>query len=242
MPLRSFISIVASPRTRMGKTLIARTLIDFHLHNGRSVAGFDLNGGDPALAQFIPAFVKPADVGDINGQMALFDRLVADDGTCKIVDLGHSSFKAFFKVANDIGFAEEARRRDITTVVLFLVSPEDASVDAYRALRDKLGSAAIVPVYNEAFGGPQHRDKFAALGPNAILLQFPALAPGFRRQIDKRPFSFIDQRTRGAAAADLGLEGHNEVQKWLRRVFLEFREMELRVLLGDLQKSLKIGL
>ena len=41
--------------------------------------------------------------------------------------------------------------------------------------------------------------------------------------------------------SDIGLEGHNEIQKWLRRVFLEFREMELRVLLGDLQKSLKIG-
>ena len=239
MPLRSFISIVASPRPRMGKTLIARTLADFHLHNGRAVSGFDLNGDDPALAQFMPAFAKPADVTDINGQMALFDRLIADDGSYKIVDLGHPSFKTFFKVANDIGFADEARRRDIATVVLFLVSPEDASVDAYRALRDDFASAVVVPVYNEAFGGPQHRDKFATLGPNAVLLQFPALAPGLRRHIDKRPFSFVDERTRGGS--DIGLEGHNEIQKWLRRVFLEFREMELRVLLGDLQKSLKIG-
>ena len=38
----------------------------------------------------------------------------------------------------------------------------------------------------------------------------------------------------------MGLEAHNELQKWLRRVFLEFREMELRVLLSDVQNSLQL--
>ena len=33
----------------------------------------------------------------------------------------------------------------------------------------------------------------------------------------------------------------NELQKWLRRVFLEFREMELRVLLSDVQNSLQLS-
>ena len=94
--------------------------------------------------------------------MALFDRLIADDGTYKIVDLGHPSFKSFFKVANDIGFAEEARRRDTAPVVLFLISPDEGSVDAYAALRRDFPYAAVVPVYNEGLGGSQHRDKFSA--------------------------------------------------------------------------------
>jgi hypothetical protein len=234
MPPRSFITIVASPRPRTGKTLVARMLADFHVHNERKVAAFDINPDDPALTQFTPALSAPADVSGIRGQMALFDRLVADDGTHKIVDVGHPSFKPFFKVATEIGLVEEARRRDIATIVLFLVSPDDPTVDAYRVLRREFTGAAIVPVYNEALGGPQHRDRFAALGPGALLMQFPALAPGLRRHIERKPFSFSDERAR-----DTGLEGHNELQRWLRRVFREFREMELRVLLGDLQKSLK---
>src|SRR3954452_17637645 len=103
MALRSFITVVASPRPRMGKTLIARMLADFHLNNERKVAAFDINADDPALTQFQPAHSAPADIGEIHGQMALFDRLIADDGTHKIVDLGHPSFKPFFKVASDIG-------------------------------------------------------------------------------------------------------------------------------------------
>jgi hypothetical protein len=239
MPSRNLISIVASPRPRMGKTTLARMLADFHLHNGRQVAAFDLNSGDAALTQFMPTHAVPADVTEIQGQMALFDRLIAQDDVQKIVDLGYPSFKTFFKVANDIGFAEEARRRDIAPVVLFLVSPDDPSVDAYAALRRDFPRASIVPVHNEGFSGPQHRDKFAALGPNALLMQFPALAPGLRRHIEKRPFSFADERT--WPGGEMGLEAHNELQKWLRRVFLEFREMELRVLLSDVQNSLQLS-
>ena len=237
MPLRNFITIVVSPRPRMGKTLLARMLADFHLHNGRSVAAFDVTNDYAALTQFMPALAVPADITDIHGQMALFDRLIADDGVHKIVDLGHSSFKPFFKVAKDIGFADEAIRREIAPVVLFAASPEDAAVEAYAALKQEFPRVSIVPVHNEGLGGAQHRDKFAALGPGAMLLQFPALAPGLRKHIDRRPFSFVDERSR--AAGDVGIEGHNELQKWLRRVFLEFREMELRVLLSDLQSSLQ---
>ena len=238
MPSRNLISIIASPRPRMGKTTLARMLADFHLHNGRKVAAFDLNGDDAALTQFMPAHAAPANVTDIQGQMALFDRLIGQDDEQKIVDLGHASFKTFFKVANEIGFAEEARRRDIAPVVLFLVGPDDPSVDAYAALRRDFVRAAIVPVHNEGFGGPQHRDKFAALGPNALLMHFPALAPGLRRHIERRPFSFADERT--WPGDETGLEIHSELQKWMRRVFLEFREMELRVLLSDVQNSLQL--
>lgn len=238
MSLRNFITIVASPRPRMGKTLIARMLADFHLHNNRTIAAFDINADDPALTQFMPSHTAQADVAEIHGQMALFDRLVADDGMHKIVDLGHPSFKSFFQVARDIGFVEEARRREMAPVVLFVVSPDDTSVDAYAALRREFPQAAVVPVHNEGLGGAQHRDKFAALGPSALLLHFPALALGLRKHIERRPFSFVDSRTAGAA--QVALESHLELQKWLRRVFLEFREMELRVLLSDLQNSLQI--
>lgn len=237
MSLRNFITIVASPRPRMGKTLIARMLADFHLHNNRTIAAFDINADDPALTQFMPSHTAQADVAEIHGQMALFDRLVADDGMHKIVDLGHPSFKAFFQVAGDIGFAEEARRREVAPVVLFVVSPDEAAADAYASLRRNFPRAAIVPVHNEGLGSQQYRDKVSAFGPGAMLLRFPALAPGLRRHIERRPFSFVDQRS---AATELALETHLDLQKWLRRIFLEFRELELRVLMSDLQNSLQI--
>jgi hypothetical protein len=46
MSFRNAVIIVASPRPRVGKTLLARLLTDFNLQEGRSVAAFDLNAGE----------------------------------------------------------------------------------------------------------------------------------------------------------------------------------------------------
>ena len=124
MSFRNSITIVASPRPRVGKTLLARLLADFHSQEGRTVAAFDLNSGEHTLAQFLPDASSRQTIADINGQMALFDRLVADDDATKVVDLGHESFKSFFAVAQQIGFVEEARRRGIATAILFVVTPD----------------------------------------------------------------------------------------------------------------------
>ena len=70
--------IVASPRPRAGKTLLARLLMEYFLDNGRPLVGFDLNPRGPVLAGRFPKLVWPVDIGDIRGQMELFDRLVAD--------------------------------------------------------------------------------------------------------------------------------------------------------------------
>jgi hypothetical protein len=235
MSLRNFITIVTSPRPRVGKTLVARLLADFHLHNGRTVAAFDINAGDNALTQFMPDHSAPAEVADIHGQMALFDRLVNDDGSYKIVDLGGAAFKPFFAVARQIDFASEVRRRGLAAVVLFVVTPDATSVEAYAALRRDLPEAAIIPVHNEILGVAQHRDKFAAPGPGSMPLHVAALAPGLRKVVDRRPFSFADSRS---TPLDIRLEIHIELQRWLRKMYVEFREMELRVLLSVLQSSL----
>ncbi len=89
MSFRNSVAIVASPRPRVGKTLLARLLTDFHLQEGRSVAAFDLNAaGEGTLAQFLPKYVTLSAINDLKGQMALFDRLMAEDGATKIVDVG----------------------------------------------------------------------------------------------------------------------------------------------------------
>ena len=80
MSFRSSITIVASPRARVGKTLVARLLTDFHQGENRKVVSFDLNSGERTLTQFLPEQTVAASVRDVNGQMALFDRLKPGNG------------------------------------------------------------------------------------------------------------------------------------------------------------------
>src|ERR1700740_483343 len=124
MSFRTSISIVVSPRPRVGKTLLARLLTDFHRHEGREVAAFDLNSGEGTLAQFLPLQASVAAIDEIRGQMALFDSLVANDVAAKVVHLGNQAFEPFFALAEQIGFAEEAHGRGIAPAVFFMLTPD----------------------------------------------------------------------------------------------------------------------
>ena len=63
--------------------------------------------------------------------MALFDRLMVEDGATKIVDVGRASFEPFFALASQFGFAEEAHNRGIVTSAPV---PDDAGPHVSRGL------------------------------------------------------------------------------------------------------------
>jgi hypothetical protein len=236
MSLRTSVTVIASPRPRVGKTLLARLLTDFHLREGRPVAAFDVNAGEATLAEFLPQHATTAAIVDIKGQMALFDTLVAADTINKVVDLGHESFEPFFSLAGKIGFAEEARRRGIAPAVLFIMTPDHTSVEAYRRLRSRMPQLALTPVHNEMLGAAPRRDQYPVAGSGAVQVKMPALTPGLRKYIERPPFSFSDASL--ANAPNVPLDAHIELQRWLRKTHLEFRELDLRILLADLQSSM----
>lgn len=238
MTFRHSVTIVASPRSRVGKTLLARLLIDFHAQEGRAVAAFDLNSGGGTLAAFAPERTTVSEIADTVGQVALFDRLIADDGVTKVVDLGHESYAAFFALAGQIGFAEEARRRAIAPAVMFVATPDATAVEAYAALRARLPQAMLAPVHNEIFGAAQHRGRYQLVGRGDAMVHLPLLAPGLHKYVEAPPFSFADA---ALASSRVPLEVQVELQRWLRRVWREFRELDLRILLADLTSSIGLG-
>jgi hypothetical protein len=182
MSFRNSVAIITSPRPRVGKTLLARLLTDFHLQEGRPVAAFDLNAGEGTLAQFLPENVTRSSIDDLKGQMALFDCLMTEDDATKIVDLGQVSFERFFTLAFQFGLAEEARRRGIVPMLLYLMSPDRRSVEAYRDLCRRLPEAMLAPVHNEIFGVAQYGNKYAPIGSGTVIVRLP-ITCGERAQI-----------------------------------------------------------
>lgn len=104
MPQQSQLYIVASRHPRVGKTLLARLLIEFLRISGRPLVGYDLDPREPVLAGCFPSLVWPLDIADTRGQMALFDRILADQWRTTVIDLGHgcsiSSSKLWRRLAS----------------------------------------------------------------------------------------------------------------------------------------------
>lgn len=239
MSFRNSVTIVASPRPRVGKTLLARLLTDFHGAEDRAVKAFDLNTGAGTLAQFAPECTRGAAIADTAGQMALFDRLIAADDVAKVVDVGHQSLEPFIALAGQIGFAEEAHRRGIALAILFVSTPDATSVEAYRHLRSRFPTATLTPVHNEMLGAAPHPGKYPSSGSGTALVRLPVLAAAVRRYVERPPFSFSDARFAGPP--EIPAEVQIELEHWLRRVYLEFRELDLRILMADLQSSIRLS-
>jgi len=223
--------IVASPRPRVGKTLIARLLIEFFYAARRPLEGYDLHPREPALANRFPRLVWPVDIGETRGQMELFDRLVADNSSTKVIDLGYGPFEQFFDIMGEIGFVQEARRRLIEPIVLFISDPSAATINAYAELRQRLPATTFVPVHNESVSIMFAKEDFPPSRPECSLLRIPRLSPIVRGVIDRPSFSFASYMT-----SRLG--GPTEVHQWISDIFAEFRELELRLLMGRLTSSL----
>ena len=229
MQRRTPIFIVTSSRPRVGKTLIARALVEYFGAQSRPVQAFDVNPDEVSLLDHLPAYTAAASIRDTRGEMALFDQLVMDDEVPKVVDLGHTMFERFFAVMQQVGFAAEARRRSVVPMVLFVADPDDRAKQGYAALNARFAELARVPVLNEAV--PQvarYRDNFPPSRGGGPPVGIPALSAVLRSVVERRGFSFVGY---AAKTTDTTAELYN----WIRRTFMVFRELEVRLLLGELK-------
>ncbi len=212
--------IVCSPSRCVGKTLVSRLLAEFYTLDDRPVATFDLADEGPQLADYLPDVTEIADIGDTGGQMAFFDRLIAEHDGATIIDVSHRAFEDFFTVVHKIGFFEEARRRRIEPLILYLVDPDPKSAKAYATLRHWFKDASLLRVRNQIEAG-QPRDRDA---PPAAL-EIPPLAFSLRALIDRQSFSFSGYWHATPPDPPDALE--DELRDWVEHVFLQLRDLEL---------------
>jgi hypothetical protein len=228
------IYIAASPRPRVGKTVLARLLVEFFRSGGRPLAAYDLNPRDPVLAGYFPQLVSPIDIADTHGQMVLFDQLIARRPVTRVVDVGYGAYDQFFGVMAEIGFVREARRRMMEPVVLFAADRAAATVRAYGDLRRHLPDITVVPVHNEFVSVTCDKDDFPPTRAACRMIRIPRLSQLVRGVIDRPSFSFgaYLEETSGPPT---------EIHGWVAGIFAEFRELELRLLMGTLAASLMGG-
>jgi hypothetical protein len=225
--------IVASPRPRVGKTLLARLLMEYFLDNGRPLVGFDLNQREPMLAGRFPKLVWPVDIGNIRGQMELFDRLVADTASTKVIDLGYGPFEHFFSIIGDIAFAQEARRRGMDTIVFFITDQAIATVRIYAKLQERV-PAIFQPVHNEFASLMAASEDFPSTRPECGTIRMPRLSQVVRGVVDRPRFSFNTYMANQPG-------GPTEIHGWIADLYAQFRDFELRLLMGRLNSSLRRG-
>lgn len=89
-----------------------------------------------------------------------------------------------------------------------------------------------MPVHNEAASFMLIAQDFPPSSPKYQTVRIPRLSPIVRGVIDRPGFSF-------AAYMANQPGGPTEVHSWIAEIFGEFRELELQLLIGQLESSLR---
>ncbi|MBR0696821.1 hypothetical protein [Bradyrhizobium lablabi] len=212
--------IICSPRPQVGKTLIARLLSEFLLLKNGGVISFDVNLKEPSLLDYLPRITETADVIDTYGKMQLMDRVIINDGTAKVIDLGYHAFDEFFKMCDEIGLMKEALRRRVAPVILFVADTDRVSARGFEMLRGLIPSNALVAVDNEFVV----RGELPPAMSRGRVLRFGALPVFLKTYIDRLSFSFTGYLRQEK-------DSSTELHQWIRRNYTTFRDLELSMLL-----------
>ncbi len=141
--------IVCSDQPRNGKTLVARLLCEYLILCRRSPLIFDAAPSPAGLRSYFPARATKVELSSAAGQMALFDRALAQPQDC-VVDLPAHLLTGAIDLMRLIGFGEKCHTPDLEVIILFVADRGVDSLFAGRKLRDQLRPARFIIVRNEA--------------------------------------------------------------------------------------------
>jgi len=232
MAQRTRVFIACSPHKRTGTTTTARLLTDYFILNGKDFLGFDTDPREPDYGARFPGAVTVVDPVKIEGQVALFDRLLVPDETPKIVDVWHRSYEAFVATIDEIGFMDEARRRSVQPIALFHADPTEASLAAALALDRRWPELSTVIVTNKG-AAPLGQDALDILAkfPSSRRFVIGALDAASRELFEAPDFSL--SRFLLSPPSDLSLVLRTALRAWIAPIFGQFRTFELQIAMED---------
>lgn len=214
--------LIGADKGGVGKTMMARALLDYCKERGVKPSVFDTEPEPGVLRRFF-AYAKPVDVAQVRGQMQVFDDVPANGIT--IVDLRAGSLSRVLAAMRDAGLLKDIHAGKMRMVVIHVLGSTEAS------MREIAATAAIlieggehILVKNHATDGQffewdsvLHDSYFKVIDAKA-LLDIPHLDGMACDTIEKRGTSFrsfIADETNSRLLRGV-------VQHWLGQVWKEF--------------------
>jgi hypothetical protein len=241
MPDRKFAIVVASPRARTGKTLLARLLVEHFVLAGHEPLIFDTDAVERTLAACFPGRARVIDLDRVTDQMKLFDTLVAPAAETQVIDLTHRSFQKFFRLLRDIEYVAEARSRGIEPVIFFIPERDAESWTQALTIRDFFRDARFVLVEQTFLGEPARETRaspaYDTLKTHWPRVRLPRLDPFHAGAVDDPGLSLSEfVRRAGAkhasAPADgaislvyLSREARVEISAWLNAALKDIKRV-----------------
>lgn len=168
MPL-PLIVIVGADKGGVGKTTIARALLDYFQAQGMDARAFDTQVPNGVLKRFHPSKTELVDITTLDGKMKVFDTL--NSSAVTVLDLAAGLLTPTIATLRETGFVEMVKEGLANIVVLHVVGSSVASLEEVKTVAAAVEGMKLFIVSNPISDTPAPR---AAFG-DAVVIDMPKL-------------------------------------------------------------------
>src|SRR5471030_857001 len=140
--------LVGADKGGVGKTTVARTLLDYFGAHNTPTRAFDTESPRGTLKRFHPAVTEVVDVTSVPDQMKIFDTLGNAAAKVTVIDVRAGLLSSTLQALSDIGFIESAKKGQITFAVFHILGPSIASLQEIAETARFVGDASYFLVKN----------------------------------------------------------------------------------------------
>jgi hypothetical protein len=228
--------IVGADKGGVGKTTVARTLLDYFTAHQVPTRAFDTEAPRGTLKRFHPDITDIVDMSLVPDQMKIFDTLNSAEASVTLIDVRAGLMSPTLKALRDIGFIEAAKKGQITFAVFHILGPSIASLDEISETAGYLGDAKYFMVKNFInnthffeWDETTHASYFKRI-KDAVEISIPKLNEMATEQVELAsvPFlSFIANKKQGGDPAAYSFVLRGYVRHWLGNVWAEYDRISL---------------
>jgi hypothetical protein len=242
--------VVGADKGGVGKTTVARTVLDYFSANNVPTRAFDTESPRGTLKRFHPEFTEIVDMTTTTDQMKIFDTLNAANPSVTVIDVRAGLLSPALASLRDIGFLDAAKSGQITFAVFHILGPSIASLDEIAETANFMQGAKYFLVKNfindtqffqwdqATYNSYFHRIK------DATELTIPKLNEMAYEQVEVAsvPFlKFVANKGINDEAANYSFVLRGYVRHWLANVWSEFDRIKLTDLVGSGKAGVRGG-
>jgi hypothetical protein len=233
---RPAVILVGADKGGVGKTTVARTLLDYFGAHQTPTRAFDTEAPRGTLKRFHPELTEVVDVTAVPDQMKIFDTLGSAAARVTVIDVRAGLLSPTLQALADIGFLESAKKGQITFAVFHILGPSIASLDEIKEASRFVGDASYFLVKNFINNtsffdwDPATYNSYFKQIKNAEEIVIPKLNEMACEQVEVAsvPYvSFVANKNGKNDAANYSFVLRGYVRHWLGQVWGEFDRVKL---------------
>ena len=233
---RPAVILVGADKGGVGKTTVARTLLDYFSAHQVPTRAFDTESPRGTLKRFHPDVTEVVDVTSVPDQMKIFDTLSSSQAWVTVIDVRAGLLSSTLQALSDIGFLESAKKGQITFAVFHILGPSIASLDEIADTARFVGDASYFLVKNFINNttffewDPETYSSYFRRIKSAVELTIPKLNEMACEQVELAgtPFvSFVGNKTLNGEPANNSFVLRGYVRHWLGNVWAEYDRAKL---------------